>query len=159
MRRRKGGKEEGPEDPLVRDDPSASKEEEESTLSIKGKTETKELKKASKCSLTRVIKWVVGTVALLAVGLAVVVGLVMFFFVFVEEFLDWKGYERAQDIHLPPHVMDLFHVFDGNKDGVLDPFEFAIVAEQLRTAQKVSHTQCRKSMLPSCNCGLNGAPS
>ena len=143
MRRRRGKQEAVQSDSPVRDDPIASKEEVESP-SVTGKT--KELKKrVSKCSLTRVIKWIVGIFVFLAVAVAVIVGLVMFVVVFMDEFRDWMGYERAQDISLPPHVMDLFDVFDSNKDGVLDPFEFAIVAEQLRDVQKVSQTQYKRA--------------
>ena len=146
MRRRRGKQEAVQGDSPVRDDPIASKEEEEEEESPSVTGKTKELKKrGSKCSLTRVIKWIVGIFVFVAVAVAVVVGLVMFVVVFMDEFRDWMGYERAQDISLPPHVMDLFDVFDGNKDGVLDPFEFAIVAEQLRNVQTVSQTRCKRA--------------
>ena len=138
MRRRKVEQEVPPGDPPVKDGPSTS--EEEASPSVEGMTKANKLKGVSKCSLTRVVTRIVCILALVAMTVAVVVGLVMFAIVFLDEFHDWKGYEKAQDISLPPHVMDLFHVFDGNKDGVLDPFEFAIVAEQLRTNEKVSRT-------------------
>lgn len=133
MRRRKGEQEGAPGDPPVADDPRASEEKEEESPSVEEKTKAKKLKRASKCSLVRTIAWVVGLVALVPVMVVVVMNVV----VFLDEFFDWKGYEKAQDINLPPHVMDLFHVFDSNRDGVLDPFEFAIIAEQLRTTAKV----------------------
>ena len=136
MRRRKGKQEGAPGDPPARDDPGVSekKEVEENSPSVDEKTKASKLKRASKCSLVRTLACIAGIVALVPV----IVVVVMYAVVFLDEFFDWKGYEKAQDIDLPPHVMDLFHVFDSNRDGTLDPFEFALVAEQLRTTAKVS---------------------
>jgi hypothetical protein len=48
---------------------------------------------------------------------------------FFDEYLIWTGYGRVKEFGLPKEQMHIFSVFDGDKNGVLDPEEFGFVVD------------------------------
>ena len=56
---------------------------------------------------------------------------------FFDEYLIWTGYGRVKEFGLPKEQMHIFSVFDGDKNGVLDPEEFGFVVD-IYSKHKVS---------------------
>ena len=55
----------------------------------------------------------------------------------IEEYLIWRGYERAKDFGIPNDMMHLFSVFDADNNGALDPYEFMFAVDELARSKKV----------------------
>ena len=58
--------------------------------------------------------------------------------IIIEEYLIWRGYERATHFGIPRDVMELFASYDGDNNGALDPYEFMFAAEDLVSSERVS---------------------
>ena len=47
------------------------------------------------------------------------------------------GYRKARDISVPEHLMDIFWVYDTNRDGKLDPEEFKLLSDYIPNKKNV----------------------
>ena len=47
------------------------------------------------------------------------------------------GYRKAREISVPEHLMDIFCVYDTNKDGNLDPEEFKLLSDYIPNKKNV----------------------
>ena len=101
-------------------------------LSEKEPESDREQKRKAKCFSLRCLltKFIIPT-TLIVLFLWLVVPIA------IEEYIIWRGYERAKDFGIPNDMMHLFSVFDGDSNGALDPYEFMFAVDELSRSKKV----------------------